>query len=912
MNNSEATIGPPPAAWRVAGLIAVLLSGSVSAFAQGEPYSKVKWPPARTLVWARPGRSGLAGSAGNWTEYASRADYLADKEGRRAADPPDKQTDIILPDSPDGGSYIVAGLIRGRGDSDSPRLECRHITIGKGAGLDSACGISRGRPSYTAGPDRHTPVCVYGNVTVKDGGYIYGPHLFSGDKHTYFRIGDSPEPLGRCWTIDKSNDAGVTLLSAKYELAGGVTVRSGRLVLASGTRLGFGAGYRGRVELKKHRTTGASAKDGYVHIQETGALEMHSGSRIGRVRAPEAIVADLRIEGLLQIGRAGRKSDKPAVIELGAARGSGGFLAQHGGLYIRSSARVRNFGKLAIRSCNPEAKASADEGVSIFLDKKVDFGEVSFDHLRAGGIAAADLKIARASVAAAEFGKHCAAEGDKLLSKYDTVTFAGGVGTVEFVDGLKTGCRILFPHAGRLIVRAAGNRTLQSFDLKSVHAVTIGSRRTEFSPRRPLNDAEKALRKQNPLWGDVPGKGQYGQYAKQEWPDRPVMIWARPGQSGACSVGSNWLDETGSPWFDDPLVLSRSVTSDDPAVDILLPASDKRYAVTGSYSRGGDVSPLQRHLTIERNACYAAVYNLHGNLWMKDGSGLIGLTGSKGGEFANNQPGLHRFLRFDGKLVPYRGGGPNAAPIDSRDVVLAQFGYFSAGPGGSLELIGRIRSAADRLSIGGEGRVIISEGSELHEGSRSALWVREGAELVLLQDAFAGTEMTQQRPQCYASMIVGGTLRIGLPDKPIVRDMRFALSGVKKGLINPNPGFSVRSAGSSFVLGPRGRFVVHSADPKKARVIFTMHDSKRALARDAGYRAKATKARDLSLWAAEGVVCHFAGRTEIDGVLFDKMHPGGIVASPEARAKWRNVFYGKNNLAPPEELHSDLKTEDPQ
>jgi len=892
-------------------VLSVLLAAS-SLVARDEAASKVQRPKTRTLVWARPGKSGSMRSSHNWTEYASTADYLAKKEGLRSAGPPDKQTDLILPDSPDGGSYVVACLARSRGDSDSNRLECRHITIGKGAGLDGACELSRGRASYPAGPDRHTPIGIYGNVTVNDGGYIYGPHIFLGDKDTCFRIGDSPEPLGASWTIEKSNDASVTLVSREYELAAGVTVRSGRLVLGPETHLVFGAGLQRRIDLKKQRTKGMLVKDGYVYVRKTGVLEMHSGARIGRTRAPESIVADLRIEGLLQIGRPGRKFDKPAVIELGLAKGSGGFLAQHGGLYIRSSARIKNFGKLAVTSYDKQSNASGDKGVSIFLEKTIDLGDVSFDYLRAGGIAAADLKIAKATGSGAEFGKHCEANGEGLLSEYKSVGFVGGAGTVEFVDSLKTDCKILFPHAGRLIVRSKGNRTLQSFDLKSVRAVTIGSRTTEFNTKRPLNDKEKELRKQNALWGDLPGEGQYGKYAKQEWPDCPVMIWARPGESGASSVGPNWLDETGMPHFDYPLVLPHNVRADTRPVDILLPASDERYAATGMHIRGGAVSPLQRHLTIERNACYATVHNLHGNLWMKDASGFNGLTGSSGGEFASNRLGMHRFLRFDGRRIPYRSRGSDAAPIDSRDVVLAQFGLFSAGRGGSLELIGKIRSAADRLSIGGPGRVIISQGSELHEGSRSALWVLDDGELVLLQDAFAGTEMTQQRPQCYASMIVGGTLRIGLPDKPITRDMLFPLSGIKKGLISRSPGFSVRSVGSSFVLGSQGRFVIHSADPKKARVIFTMHDSKRALARDASYRAKAPRSRDLSLWGAEGIGCHFAGATEIDGVMFDNIHPGGIVATPEARAKWKNVFYGKNNLAKPEKLHTDLKAEESQ
>jgi len=892
----------------LAGLSVLMLTPDASA-REKPAFQMDQWPQARTLVWARPGASGSMPSVRNWTEYASAADYLAEKGGRPATDPPDSKTDIILPDSPDGHSYVVACLERLRGDDDTPRLDCRHITIGRNAGLDDACEFNRGRPTFpgSAGLDR--PMGIYGNVTVNDGGYIYGPLVFLGDKHTFFRIDNSPEPLGGSWTISKSNDASITLVSKNYELAEGVTILSGRLVLGSASRLCFGAGLQGRIDLKKQRKDGLLPKEASVRVHKSGALEMHSGSRIGRTREPEAIVADLRIEGLLQIGRPGEKCDQPAVIELGMAKGNGGFLAQHGGLYIRPSARVKNFGMLAITSYKPGAKASADKGVSVFLGKTVSLGNVSFDFLRAGGIAAADNRTARASTAGAAFGEHCAATGDDLFSKLDVIDFPGGAGTVEFVDGLKTDCKILFPHAGRLIVRGRGNRTLQSFDLKSVHAVTIGGKRTEFSARRPLNDKEKELRKHNALWGDVAGKGRYGKYAKQAWPDCPVMIWARPGKSGACTVGANWLDGTGTPCFDFPQTSRHGGGSDAPPLDMLLPAADSPYAVTGWSSRGSKASPLHRHLTIERNACYAPPHNLHGNLWMKHGSGLNGLTGSQGGEFANIQPGLHRFLRFDGKRIPHRRSGIEAPLVDSRDAVLAQFGYFSAGDGGTLELIGRIRSAADRLSIGGSGRVIISEGGELHEGSRSALWILQGATLALLQDAFAGTEMTQQRPQCYASMIVGGTLMIGLPDKPIHKDMRFALSGVRKDLINRSPGFSVRATGSSFVLGQQGRFVIHSADPRKARVIFTLHDSKRAIARDTAYRAKAPRARDMALWKPEGIVCYFAGETDVDGILFDKTYPGGIVVAPEARAKWKNVFYGKGNLAAPEGLYWNLKTE---
>ena len=85
----------------------------------------------------------------------------------------------------------------------------------------------------------------------------------------------------------------------------------------------------------------------------------------------------------------------------------------------------------------------------------------------------------------------------------------------------------------------------------------------------------------NALWGDVPGEGQVGDYADQQWPDCPVMIWARPGVSGARFTGSNWLDENGTPYFEVPLISQRAVRSDNPPIDMLLPAADTPYVASG-------------------------------------------------------------------------------------------------------------------------------------------------------------------------------------------------------------------------------------------------------------------------------------------------------------------------------------------
>ena len=698
-----------------------------------EPFHGERWPPARVLVWARPGTSGWATSPKSWTEYASMADYLAQKEGRPASGSPDKTTDIILPDAPDDKPYVAAYRVesfRRRGGLDHPQWACRHVTIGRGAGLDGAARFSRGTAAFGRHLGEDTAMAIYGNVTIEDGGTMYGPRFFLGDKHTFIHMGKSPEPLDRSWTVRKENSASLTLLGEPFELAEGVAVESGRLVLHAGSRLGFGAGYDARIAAKKLRSAVGLHKANYVYVHEQAALEMRAGSRIGRTRKPEGIVADFRIEGLLQIDRPGDQEGKPAVIELGMAEGDGGFLRQHGGLYIRRTARVANFGSLEVTAQRRDAVATADKGVSIFLEKSVNLGRARFDYLRPGGIAAVDLNTARASVAGAAFGKHCAVEGDELFSKFDVNEFSGGAGTVEFVDGLKTDCRILFPHAGRLIVRGKGNRTLQSFDLKSVHAVTIDGKRTEFHPRRALDEQEKELREKNVLWGDVCGQGQYGKYAEQDWPDCPVMIWARPGVSGERFTGANWLDETGTPYFEVPLTSQRNVRSDNSPIDVLLPAAGVRYMAGGWGGGGNEGTPPHRHLTIEYNATYGITYNVQGNLWMKHGSGLVG---KHRGRFFNEEPDLHRFIRFDGDRL-----GTGDTLIESRDAVIGQWGDFAAGERGTVEMIGQIQSAADRLYVRGSGTLILSEGSHLSDGGRAAISIAPGSTLALLQHAQVG------------------------------------------------------------------------------------------------------------------------------------------------------------------------------
>jgi len=871
-----------------AALHAVEAAGSPGLPA-GAPCLKERWVKARTLVWAKPGTSATALVPANWMEYPSAEDYRAGKPGQLAKAPPDANADLVLPDAPDSRSYIVGFLEGGRRNDayrEPPRLFCRHITIGKGAGLDGACGTARGRSMFSGHPDLDAAVEIHGNVTVTDGGYIYAQLVFAGGKHTYFRIDNSPEPLGTSIKVRKVDGASVTVLARRYDLVRGITIEAGRLVLGPACELRFNATREARRNLGKLAGRGngeiakADVKESYVYVRQGAGLQMHSGSYIGRIKVPEHPVADLRLEGLLQIGRPGKGQGEPAVIALGIAEGDGGFLSQHGGMYIRPTAEVKNLGKLAITAYNA-SPTSAKKGVSVYLEKIVDFGEVSFDYLRAGGIAAQDAPAARTALGRAAFGQHCAAQGAALFSKLDLIDFNGGMGTVEFVDGLETDCEILYPHAGRLVVRSKGNRTAQSLDLKSVHAVTIDGRRTEFSAKRPLNEQEQESRKISALWGDVPSEGQVGKYGSYRWGKAPLFVWRHPGVSGSRFVGPHWLDEDGMPYFESPMDI-------DPNIDILLLAADSFYTATG-FGPGGMSRPVPcRHLTIERNAEYGSSFNIRGNLWMKHESGI---RGRQLGRFDNDDPNMHRFMRFDGKrLNKNRGRGADRLK-DSADYTTSQWGSYRTGPGATLEVIGQIRGAADHSRVCGAGTLIMSEGSYLTEGERSAFSIVPGVTLVLLQDARIGHETTMQQDICKASVWVGGTLMIGMPDRPITRDMLFPVAGVLTDKISREPPENQRTAGVSFLVGKQGRMVIHSVDPAKARVIFKMHDSEKA------------KTRGRRYGKPEGIVLDFVGKAELNGVVFDNVHEGGIMVSSEQRATWKNVFYGEHNLAEPEKLY---------
>jgi len=139
---------------------------------------------------------------------------------------------------------------------------------------------------------------------------------------------------------------------------------------------------------------------------------------------------------------------------------------------------------------------------------------------------------------------------------------------------------------------------------------------------------------------------------------------------------------------------------------------------------------------------------------------------------------------------------------------------------------------------------------------------------------------------------------IGTPERPITRDMLFPVVGVEEQYIIRKPAGGIRTPGVSFLVSEKGQLVMHTVDPTKARLVFKMHDSEKA------------KAAGKKYGNPKGTVLAFFGKAKLNGVVFDNVLEGGIMVSPEQRATWKNVSYGKNNLAGPEKLYWDLKLED--
>lgn len=175
-------------------------------------YAREQWPKARLLVWAKPGQSARDGTDPKcWLE-----------DGKPAARTFDANTDLLLPDA--DKNYWVA--IQGRKYQPAP---CRHVTIGKGAGLVW---------QHSAG----------GNTWVRKGGSLQYLDSFVGDKHAFCRNdNDKPINLVDHLYVKKAGGASVEFLGP-FSTDDELSVQSGTMILGPGSE--FAAGDRTTVTIQ--------------------------------------------------------------------------------------------------------------------------------------------------------------------------------------------------------------------------------------------------------------------------------------------------------------------------------------------------------------------------------------------------------------------------------------------------------------------------------------------------------------------------------------------------------------------------------------------------------------------------------------------------------------------------------------
>ena len=514
-----------------------------------------------------------------------------------------------------------------------------------------------------------------------------------------------------------------------------------------------------------------------------------------------------------------------------------------------------------------------------------------------------------------------------IISPLAASAFAGE-GTVHFVDGTSTRCDVLFehPNAPRLVVRSLSGSTAQSFDLSVVARVESEGLTRTYHPARALTEAEQRRRERNGLWGDEKTARQIGRYADERWERKPLWVWRYPGRSGNGRDAGNWLDATGqpvtdSPWSDveDRGSARRSVAHRIDG-DVLLPGAEQGYAAIQPGNRDHLSAVELRHLTVESNADYRVRYTVTGNLWMKDGSSIGG--GTQTGGLGSGEANRHTFARFCNyhDLPEHK----DAAPAGTRWAYapgISHWVWIDTGEQGSLEVIGESGGAGDRLTLM-RGTLVVSEDSYIGNGNRGSFFNQAGSTVILLDGARVGCPdplMGGSGGAKVGTYGIAGTLMFGTPDHPLTRDLPFGACYYDRDRVSPDATPGQRTAGGSFVLGPTGRMVIHSADPARARVVFqprskqlpvSQYQVSRDLWKYIDRRGKTYYPAKPELWEhvtdRTGVAAAFRGETDFDGVVFDGFYEGGIYVDPAAAAKWRNVSYGDRNHAPPKQLFSDL------
>ena len=349
-------------------------------------------------------------------------------------------------------------------------------------------------------------------------------------------------------------------------------------------------------------------------------------------------------------------------------------------------------------------------------------------------------------------------------------------------------------------------------------------------------------------------------YFKEKWKPVRVLVFAKAGdvvnggwrdlRISDITAAENW-QENGKPAASGP----------DENTDVIFPSSRNRYLAGGSES--GDL--VARHIAVGSNAFVSAGgMHIYGNVWVKGGGHLFGhqseITGDK-----------NTFMRDDNR----------------NDDFMCNKSSFAKAKGASMEALGQW-SQDDEMRIK-SGTVIIGPDTVYRPGDRGGHRLWPDAALILMSGARLESIGNKYDDRDW---VVSGTLQAGTKERPLTKDATMGLSFKVHGeLMLP----SSNGDDTGLALNPGGTISVISATPKTARLVFCW--SGRA------HRFGGVPEGLDSYPHKEKIKLTLLGKTNLDGVLFQDVRPGGIaLADPATSKAWKNVTYGEKNEGPGDKL----------
>jgi len=500
---------------------------------------------------------------------------------------------------------------------------------------------------------------------------------------------------------------------------------------------------------------------------------------------------------------------------------------------------------------------------------------------------------------------------DLALSANRIFTFAlltclvAGAGAAELVltptelvlvDGRKVQGQLAAELDTHLIVYSPGLGTIKSFRKEFVASYTRDTKPVKVSAPRALTPDELTVDLDWKGWPDVPpASGPKPAYTTQKWgPPKRLLIWKTldgktPGKTERLSDKNEvkvarFQSQDPANW----LVLGAPL--EDPAkwdfeTDVILPgvSIDRIYSVHCPGS-------VFRHLMVENHARIGfgdpSGFKVAGNFWVHE-RGRGGVSSVKPGEFIGAS---HTFCKNDRPPVCDLKGHSYDDPAlppkwDSGGYGLAQYIFVKKDPGISLEFLGS-HTAGDKFWIF-SGACIIGPDSSVHSDTRNGDVIFKEGSLHLMDGAILGK---MKAFPLSTTVDVRGVLTAGLPDRPLTRDATIMLG--KKDYTGVMGVWSPGDDHCALMVHPGGRMRIHSADPKKARLVFQNTGFDQNL--DNLSLNLAPWTIDSPRWASlpKRIETTFLGDVVLDGVLFKDLYRGGIrLKDAGMKSAWKNVVF---------------------